>query len=116
MFLKHTITVTASHTHTIPYKQLYMQACTAADIAQQSAAIKLDTCKTTVYTRSTRNNRMGLCQKRNLTVRTHPKLSTQNVVGITNDWQHGFICTCSFHNWFADVQMVLLMENNATGQ
>ena len=34
MFLKHTIPPTASHTHRIPYKQLYMQACYAADIAQ----------------------------------------------------------------------------------
>ena len=42
MFLQHTIPVTASHTHTIPYKQLHMQACYAADKAQWSAAIKLD--------------------------------------------------------------------------
>ena len=34
MFLKHTIPTTASHTQTIPYKQLYMQACYAVDIAQ----------------------------------------------------------------------------------
>ena len=34
MFLKHTIPATASHIHTIPYKQLYMQACYVADIAQ----------------------------------------------------------------------------------
>ena len=34
MFLQRTIPATASHTHTIPYKQLYIQACYAADIAQ----------------------------------------------------------------------------------
>ena len=34
MFSQHTITGTASHTHIIPYKQLYMQECYAADIAQ----------------------------------------------------------------------------------
>ena len=34
MFKKHTIPATASHTCTIPYKQLCMQACYAADIAQ----------------------------------------------------------------------------------
>ena len=49
MFFKHTIPTTASHTHTIPYKQLHMQACYAADIAQCSAAIKLESCNITVY-------------------------------------------------------------------
>ena len=49
MFLKHTIPTTASHTHTMPYKQLHMQACYATDIAQCSAAIKLDSCKITIY-------------------------------------------------------------------
>ena len=34
MFLEHTITATASHTHAIPYKELYMQACYAGDIAK----------------------------------------------------------------------------------
>ena len=34
MFLKHTIPAIASHTCTIPYKQLCMQACYAAHIAQ----------------------------------------------------------------------------------
>ena len=49
MFLKHTIPTSASHTHTIPYKQIHMQACYAADIAQCPAAIKLDSCKITSY-------------------------------------------------------------------
>ena len=49
MFLKLTIPTTASHTHTIPYKQLHMQACYAADIAQCSAAIKLDSCNIIIY-------------------------------------------------------------------
>ena len=64
MFLKHTIPATTSHTHTIPYKQLYMHTCYAADIAQWSAAIKLDPCKTTIYTRSTMNNRMDLSENK----------------------------------------------------
>ena len=34
MFLKHTIQATASHSHTIPYKQLHMLAHYATDIAQ----------------------------------------------------------------------------------
>ena len=54
---------------------------------------------------------MDLCQQRYLMVRTHPKLSTQKGVDITSDWQHGFICACSFHNWFPDAQMVLWVEN-----
>ena len=54
---------------------------------------------------------MDLCQQRNLMVRPQPKLSTQNDMGITSDWQHGFICTCSFHNWYPDMQMVLWVEN-----
>ena len=49
MFLKHTIPTIASHTHTITYKQLYMQACYAGDIAQCSAAIKPDSCNITIY-------------------------------------------------------------------
>ena len=49
MFLKDTIPITASHTNTIPYKQLHLQACYAADIAQCSAAIKVDSCNITVY-------------------------------------------------------------------
>ena len=49
MFLKHTIPTTACHTHTIPYKQLHMQACYAADIAQCSAAIQCDSCNVTIY-------------------------------------------------------------------
>ena len=49
MFLKHTIPTTTSHTHTIPYKQLHTQAGYAADIAQCPAAIKLDSCKITLY-------------------------------------------------------------------
>ena len=49
MFLKHTIPTTTGHTHTIPYKQLHMQACYAADIAQCSAAIQLDSCNITAY-------------------------------------------------------------------
>ena len=27
-----------------------------------------------------------------------------------------FFYMCSFHNWFPDMQTVLLMENNITGQ
>ena len=49
MFLKHTIPTTASHTHTKPYRQLHMQACYAADIAQCSAAIQLVACNITIY-------------------------------------------------------------------
>ena len=49
MSLKHTIPTTANHTHTIPHKQLYMQACYAANIAQLSAAIQHDTCKLTIH-------------------------------------------------------------------
>ena len=33
-------------------------------------------------------------------------------MGLTSDWQHRFICKCSFCNWFPDMQMVLLMENS----
>ena len=54
---------------------------------------------------------MDPCQPRNLIVRTHPTLSTQKGMGIISYWQHGFICTCSFHNWFPDMQMVLWVEN-----
>ena len=43
--------------------------------------------------------------KKDLMVRKHPKLSTQNVVGNTSDWQHGFICACRFHNWLPDMQI-----------
>ena len=39
------------------------------------------------------------------------KLSIQKGVGITSDWQHGFICACRFCNWFPDKQMVLWVEN-----
>ena len=51
MFLKHTIptSTSASHTLTMPYKQLHMQACYAADIAQCFAAIKLDSCNVSIY-------------------------------------------------------------------
>ena len=49
MFLQHTTTATASHTHTIPYKQLYMQACYAVDIAQSSATIKLVSCTNKLF-------------------------------------------------------------------
>ena len=52
--------------------------------------------------------RMDLCQPRNLTVRTHPKHNTHKGMGITSDWQHGFFYTYSFHNWFPDMQMILL--------
>ena len=31
-------------------------------------------------------------------------------MNITSDLQHGFICVCSFHTWFPDMQGVLLME------
>ena len=75
MFLKQTISATTSNTHTIPYEQLHMQACYAADITQLSVVIKHDACKTTNYTQSTKNSRMGPCQKRNLMVSTHPKLA-----------------------------------------
>ena len=64
-----------------------------------------------LYTRSTSNNGTDLCQQRNLMVRTHPKLHSQEGVGITSDWQHWFICTCRFCNWFPDTQMVLWVEN-----
>ena len=64
-----------------------------------------------LYTKSTSNNGTDQCQQRNLTVRTCPKLSTQNGMGITSDWQHGFICTCRFCNWFPNMQMVLWVEN-----
>ena len=59
-------------------------------------------------TKSINNHGMDLCQPRNLTVRTHPKHNTQKGMGITSDWQHGFFCTYSFHNWFPDMQMILL--------
>ena len=29
-------------------------------------------------------------------------------MGITSDWQHGFFWAYSFHNWFPDMQMILL--------
>ena len=42
--------------------------------------------------------------------RTHPKLNTQKGMGITSNWQHGFICACNFQNWFPDMQMIYWME------
>ena len=36
--------------------------------------------------------------------------STQKVVCITSNWQHGFFCTYSFHIWFPDTQIFLWME------
>ena len=65
-----------------------------------------------LYTRSTSNNGMNLCQPRSLMVRKNPKLSTQKGMGITSDWQHGLICAYRFCNWFPDTQMVLWVENN----
>ena len=37
-------------------------------------------------------------------------------MGITSNWKHGFICTCSFHNWFSDMQMVLQREKYKSQQ
>ena len=48
--------------------------------------------------------------QKNLMVRTHPKRNTQKDMGITSDWQHGFICACSFYNWFLDMHMIYWMK------
>ena len=63
-----------------------------------------------LYTRIISNNGTDPCQPKILMVRTCPKLHTQKDVGITSDWQHGFICACSFHNWFPHMQMIYWME------
>ena len=85
MFLKHTILTTASHTHTIPHKQLHMQACLTADIAQCSTVINLIHANNCLCTNSINNHGMDLCQPRNLTDRTHPKHNTPKGMGITSD-------------------------------
>ena len=70
---------------------------------------QLDSCKITAYVqKSIIDHGMDLCQPKNLTVRTHPKHNTQKGVGITSNWQHGFFHAYSFHNWFPDMQMILL--------
>ena len=80
MFLQHTITATASHTYTMPYKQLYMQACYAADIAQCSVAISLVPCNDELFLQEVLiDDRMDLYQKRNLTIRTYTHTSAQKL-------------------------------------
>ena len=56
------------------------------------------------------NGRTDTDQKRNLTIRMKPELALNKVIGISSNWQHGTICTCSFHNWFPDMQMFILVE------
>ena len=58
---------------------------------------------------------MDPCQPKNLMVRAHPQLNAQKGMGNTSNWEHGFICTCSFHNWFPGMQMIYWMEKSATG-
>ena len=55
-------------------------------------------------------NRMDPYHQRNLNIRTHPEQVLKKVVGITGTWQNGFICTCSFHNWFPDMQIFLWIQ------
>ena len=109
MFLKHTITATASHTHTVPYKQLCMQACYAANIVQWFAAIKLDTSKTDCLYKSTSKNRMDPYQKRNLTIGTCPKLALKMLMASLVTGNMGlFACaastigslTCRWFYWY----------------
>ena len=49
---------------------------------------------------------MDLHQPRNLVVRMHPKDNTQKGMGISSNWQHGFIHAYSFHDWFPDMQTI----------